>query len=98
MYQQFGADPAKASDNNSVQNFRRKEGTDGFEARRLIDEWIGFYNTERPHSALDGKTLLEAYRGDPPVDMMDKPLRALPTSPQAQQQRQEDLSKKILAV
>ena len=98
VYQQFGADPAKASDNNSVQNFRRKEGTDGFEARRLIDEWIGFYNTERPHSALDGKTLLEAYRGDPPVDMMDKPLRALPTSPQAQQQRQEDLSKKILAV
>ena len=29
---------------------------DGFEARLLIDEWIGFYNTERPHSALDGKT------------------------------------------
>ena len=39
-----------------------------------------------------------AYRGDPPVDMMDKPLRALPTSPPAQQQRQEDLSKEILAV
>ena len=74
------------------------ELTDGFEARRLIDEWIGFYNTARPHSALDGKTPLEAYRGDPPVDMMDKPLRALPTSPQAQQQRQEDLSKEILAV
>ena len=30
--------------------------------------------------------------------MMDKPLRALPTYPQAQQQRQEDLSKEILAV
>ena len=74
------------------------ELTDGFEARRLIDEWTGFYNTERPHSALDGKTPAEAYRGDPPVDMMDKPLRALPTSPQAQQQRQEDLSKEILAV
>ena len=28
---------------------------DGFEARLLIDEWIGFYNTERPHSALMGK-------------------------------------------
>ena len=37
--------------------------TDGFEARRLIDEWIGFYNTERPHSALDGKTSAAAYRG-----------------------------------
>ena len=33
---------------------------------------------------------------DPPVDMMDKPLRALPTSPQAQQQ-QEDRLKGVLA-
>ncbi len=71
---------------------------DGFEARLLIDEWIGFYNTERPHSALDGKTPAEAYRSNPPVDMMDKLLSALPTPSQAQQQRQEDLSKEILAV
>ena len=71
---------------------------DGFEARLLIDEWIGFYNTERPHSALDGKTPAEAYRSNPPVDMMDKLLRALPTPSQAQQQRQADLSKEILAV
>ena len=55
------------------------------------------YNTERPHSALGGKTPAEAYRGAPPVDMMDKPLRALPTSPQAQQQRQGDRCKEILA-
>ena len=34
----------------------------------------------------------------PPVDMMDKLLCALPTPSQAQQQRQEDLSKEILAV
>ena len=71
---------------------------DGFEARLLIDEWIGFYNTERPHSALAGKTPAEAYRSNPPVDMMDKLLCALPTPSQAQQQRQEDLSKEILAV
>ena len=71
---------------------------DGFEARLLIDEWIGFYNTERPHSALDGKTPAEAYRSNPPVDMMDKLLCALPSPSQAQQQRQEDLSKEILAV
>ena len=71
---------------------------DGFEARLLIDEWIGFYNTERPHSALDGKTPAETYRSNPPVDMMDKLLCALPTPSQAQQQRQEDLSKEILAV
>ena len=34
-----------------------------------------------------GRTPAEAYRGETPVDMMDKPLRALPTSPQAQQQQ-----------
>ena len=73
------------------------ELADGFEARRVIGEWIDFYNTERPHSALGGKTPAEAYRGAPPVDMMDKPLRALPTSPQAQQQRQGDRFKGILA-
>ena len=59
--------------------------------------WIGFYNTERPHSALGGRTPAEAYRGDTPVDTMDKPLRALPTSPQAQQQQQKDRFKGILA-
>ena len=73
------------------------EIADGFEARRLIGEWVRFYNTERPHSALGGRTPAEAYRGNPPVDMMDKPLRALPTSPQAQQQQQEDRFKGILA-
>ena len=46
------------------------------------------YNTQRPHSALDGRT---------PVDTMDKPLRALPTSPQAQQQQPEDRLQRILA-
>ena len=65
--------------------------------RRLIGEWLRFYNVEGPHSALDGRTPAEAYRGDPPVDMMDKPLRALPTSPQAQQQQQADRFKGILA-
>ena len=56
------------------------------------------YNTVRPHSlARVGKTPAEAYRGAPPVDMMDKPLRALPISPQAQQQRQVFRFKGILA-
>ena len=73
------------------------ELADGFEAERVIDDWIGFYNSERPHSALGGQTPAEAYRGEPPVDMMDKPLRALPTSPQAQQQQQGDQIKRILA-
>ena len=48
-------------------------------------------------AALGGRTPAEAYRGETPVDMMDKPLRALPTSPQAQQQQQEDRFKGILA-
>jgi len=71
------------------------ELTDGFVAERVIAEWIGFYNTERPHSALAGQTPAEAHGGRQPVDMMDK-ARALPTSPQAQQQQQE-LKNSVLA-
>ena len=71
------------------------ELTDGFAAERVIGEWIDFYNTERPHSSLDGQTPAEAYGAGQPVDMMDK-ARALPTSPQAQQQ-QQDVIKRILA-
>ena len=62
------------------------EMTDGFAAERVIGTWIDFYNTERPHSALDGATPTEAYSTGRPVDVMDK-ARALPTYPQAKQQR-----------
>ena len=62
------------------------EMTDGFAAERVIGTWIDFYNTERPHSALDGATPTDAYSTGRPVDMMDK-ARALPTYPQAEQQR-----------
>ena len=65
------------------------EMTDGFQAERIIDDWIDFYNTQRSHSALGGRTPAEAYRDDQPVDMMDKP-DGLPTSQQAQQQQQEE--------
>ena len=68
------------------------ELTDGFVAMRVIDEWIGFYNTERPHSALDGATPAEAYGAGRPMDMMDKP-DGLPTSPQAQQQHQDMINR-----
>ncbi len=37
------------------------ELTDGFRAERVIRDWIEFYNTERPHSALGGHTPAEAY-------------------------------------
>ncbi len=71
------------------------ELSDGFKAERVIGDWIDFYNTERPHSALGGRTPAEAYGAERSVDMMDKAI-ALPTSPQAQQQ-QQDLLNKILA-
>jgi len=69
--------------------------TDGFKAEQVIGEWIGFYNTERPHSALAGQTPAEAYAGLP-VDMMDKP-DGLPTSPQAQQQQQNVINRVLAA-
>ncbi|MFK5998294.1 MAG: IS110 family transposase [Rhodobacterales bacterium] len=37
------------------------ELTDGFVAERIISEWITFYNTDRPHTALDKRTPDEAY-------------------------------------
>ncbi|MBL4873761.1 MAG: transposase [Rhodobacteraceae bacterium] len=37
------------------------ELTDGFVAKRVIAEWITFYNTNRPHTALDNRTPDEAY-------------------------------------
>ena len=71
--------------------------TDGFRAERVIGEWIGFYNTERPHSAHAGRTPAEAYGIGQPVDMMDN-ASALPTSPPAQQQQQQqDVINRILA-
>ena len=69
------------------------ELSDGFVARRVIGDWMDFYNGERPHSALDGQTPAEAFLAGRPGDMMDKP-HGLPTSPQAQQQQQEDSNMK----
>ena len=69
---------------------------DGFRAERVIGDWIDFYNSERPHSALAGRTPAEAYAAGRPVDMMDK-ARALPTSPQAQQHRQDVINRTLAA-
>ena len=38
-----------------------EEISDGFQARRVIKDWMAFYNTERPHSALDRLTPDDAY-------------------------------------
>ncbi len=72
------------------------EMTDGFHAERVIADWIGFYNTERPHSSFDGQTPDEVYAARTPVDMMDK-ADALTTYPQAQQQQQIEDSDSDLA-
>ena len=79
------------------------EMTDGFEAARVIGEWIDFYNAERPHSALNGQTPAEAYGAGQPVDMLDK-ADALTTDPQGiarrfgqAQQQQQDMINRILA-
>ncbi len=71
------------------------ELSDGFKAERVIGDWLGFYNSERPHSAHDGRTPAEAYGITQPVDMMGK-TPALSTSPQAQQ-LQQDVINRILA-
>ena len=65
------------------------------EMQKDLDAYLVTYNTERPHSALGGRTPAEAYGARQPVDMMDK-ATALSTSPQAQQQ-QENLINRILA-
>ena len=69
---------------------------DGFEAERVIAEWINFYNAERPHSSLNGATPAELYAANRPVDMMDK-AGALPTSSQAQHQQKAFPVDRILA-
>lgn len=38
-----------------------EEITDGFQARRVIKNWMAFYNTERRHSALDWQVPDDAY-------------------------------------
>jgi len=38
-----------------------EELTDGFQAQRVIRDWMMFYNTDRPHSALQSRTPGEAY-------------------------------------
>ena len=70
------------------------ELTDGFVAERVIAEWIDFYNTERPHSSLGGQTPAEIYAGAQPVDKWTTGCAGLTTSPQVQQQLQDDINLK----
>ena len=46
---------------NSLDASYLHELEDGFTARRVIRDWFSFYNTQRPRSALDGRTPKEFY-------------------------------------
>lgn len=71
---------------------------DGREAHAGIASWIAFYNGQRPHQALGGRTPMTVWRegadtahGEEAVDMtlrLDN-AKALPTCPQPQQQQQQ---------
>ena len=37
------------------------EITNGFQAKQIIDDWTGFYNSERPHTALDKRSPDDAF-------------------------------------
>ena len=74
------------------------------EARRGISAWLGFYNDERPHQALDYCTPREVFMGTAAcghVDNAPASLRsalALPTCPQAQQQQEKDSNDQQIVV
>jgi putative transposase len=60
------------------------------EAKTEIGNWFNFYNDQRPHQALNYHTPSQFFTAATPVDMWTTQERALPTSPQAQQQQQSD--------
>lgn len=41
-----------------------EEILEGFQTRRVVKNWMTFYNTERPHSSLDRRTPDDAYWTD----------------------------------
>ncbi len=60
------------------------ELSDGFQGQRVISRWIEFYNTQRPHSALDGSTPAEAYQKGMLMAIQAEPHRSpapLPAQP-----------------
>ena len=57
--------PGRYCDNIFKERLRRSlkqeavylhEIADGFQAKRVIESWINFYNSERPNTALDKRT------------------------------------------
>ncbi len=52
------------------------ELSDGFQAQRVIARWMEFYNTQRPHSALDGSTPAETYDEGMLMEIQAEPHRS----------------------
>ena len=52
------------------------ELTDGFQAQRGISRWMEFYNTQRPHSALENSTPAEAYEKGMQPEIQAEPHRS----------------------
>ena len=61
------------------------------EARQNIGAWMTFYNDTRKHQSLGYRTPKEIFEASQPMDMWTTQERALPTSPQAQQQQERSL-------
>ena len=72
------------------------ELSDGFQAQRVIARWMEFYNTQRPHSALNGSTAAEAYDKGMPMEMQAESHRS-PAPLPAQPERQDMLNRTLAA-
>ena len=76
-----------------------KAYADGREARAGIGKWMTFYNTRRPHQAMNNQTPMAAWRAgmdkiEAAARAVDMPLRldnanALPTYPQQKHKQQK---------
>jgi putative transposase len=64
------------------------------EARQNIGAWLTFYNDARKHQSLGYRTPREIFEASQPMDMWTTQGRALPTSPQAQQQERSSMDER----
>ena len=71
------------------------ELSDGFQAQRVIARWVEFYNTQRPHSALENSTPAEAYEKGMLPEIQAEPHRS--PAPLTVQPEQQDVLNKTLA-
>ena len=71
------------------------ELSDDFQAQRVIARWMEFYNTQRPHSALDGSTPAETYQKGMLTEIQAEPHHS--PAPLSAQPEQRDVLNRTLA-